>query len=391
MPEATATASPAPAASPSTASGASSAPAASMSQPATAGPQTTSGTTNMAAAAEAAMAGKGAKGVTEAFRPTPAPTPAAEQAPSNPQPAEPAGTADDTLGLSDKQVQALRRAHAWDPDNLRTFPLSNLKAYANKLAESQSQADREYQQRRQQAGNKPGEGQPAGSTAEADAGKDSAEAQKAQQDGQPPQTQPLRFSEQDISQFLVENSSFKLDPKESEALALDLGDEGVKAVNMLVGKHQQAMAAAMAKTYMQLQAPLVNAIGQVLGWKEQSEWTAGMTQLRQQPGYAKMDAPTETAFRKAVVEHVRSKGDPNYRFEQAIPEVAQRFFKVDPRLAAQAEIGRVADPMLASSGARPSAVAATPRPQTQEQRMAAAALAAMSGKGAQGAREAYTA
>jgi hypothetical protein len=389
MPEATATTS-APAASSAPASApASSTPAVSMGQPSPAGSQTTGGKVNMQAAAEAAISGKGRQAVAEAFRA--APTPPAAPAPSNPQPeatAQPSAAADDTLGLSEKQVQALRRAQAWDPEDLRTIPTTNLKAWADKLAAKQSQADREYSQRK--AAEKSGTGQPASKDAEAQPGDDSAAAPpEAPQEGQPSPASaaPFAFNEQAISQFVLKQ--IEPDAKESQTLVDQFGEDGVKAIR----QRETRLASAVSGAVMQAVAPVLQGTMQVVQHLMDAEFESGIAALSNQPGFENVEQSPENldALRKAALAEIRAKNDPKYRFPQAIKDVASRVFNVDPSLAARAQLVRKAQPILATSGARPSAGNPSPRPLTQAERLRRAAEAATSGKGAAGVREAMIA
>jgi hypothetical protein len=325
------------------------------------------------AAAAAAIAGKGSAGVRSAWQATP---PAAE-APSNPQASATPAT-EDSFGFNPAQVQALKRAQLFDPDIISTIPPSNRVAWANKWAEKLSANDRAYAQSK-----KPGEAQPA--EAEAKPGEDdSAATPPTQQDSQPSQATELSdFSEQGITQFVLK--SLEPNAEETQSLVDTFGEDGVAVVR----GRESRLASAMAQAQTKALAPLVNALTHVLERFEHDDFATGLADLRQQPGYDKLDDSGIQALREAARADVRAKNDPKYRLSNAIKAVASSVFNVDPRLAAQAQLARSANSMLASSGQRPSSVSPTGRPVSEAERLNLAAQAALAGKGREGVAAAY--
>lgn len=378
MPEATSTPSAAPAASSAPAGDASSSQA--QSAPQTQAP-------NPIAAAQAAIDGKGSQGVSEALKPVD--NASAQQPPqeTTAQPAENAEVVDrgETLGLSEKQVNALRRAHAWDPESLRTMPTTNLKAYADKLAAKQAQQDREYSQRNQGRGKKPGEARPADAEAAPGQTDDSAGTPDTQQDGQPSTPQLDAFNEQALSQFVLK----QLEPtaEETATLVVQFGEDGVKAIR----QRETRQASAMARAMMQTMQPMLEQSRFLAGYLVNLETDAGLATLAQKPGFdkIKVDAASRNALVQEAMKEARLRNDPDVRLRDLIPEVAPRVFRdFDPHLAAQVNMARAGNQNLHASAVRPSSSAPVARPVDPYERQLQAAQRAIEGAGVAGVREA---
>lgn len=292
-----------------------------------------------------------------------------------------AGASDD-MGLNAAQVQAFKRAGAWDPDTLAAIPISNLKAMANKLDAKQREMDRQHSLATQ--GKKPDEGQPA-EKAEAEAGTADTPETK-QQDGQPSPLAISDYSEKGIADFVMK--SIEPTKEESEALVSEFGEDGAKAIR----SREQRLVSTVAQAQMQILKPLLSGLMTSLQWAQEAEFEHGVASLKSQPGFESFDASPEnlTALRTAADKDIRAKNDPAYRYRDAVKAVASSVFNVDPAMAAQAALARKANLYTSTSGSRPTSANPSPRPTTPEQRALAAAEAAMRGQGVQGVREALS-
>jgi hypothetical protein len=330
---------------------------------------------NTMAAFEAAKAGKGRDAVIAAAQP--APDPAQQQQSATPLTNE-AGNAVADLGLTEKQVQALKRAHALDM--AADIPAERRSAWADAIAAKLSDRDRKYQQDRQQnkqndAGNPDPGAEPDGQQTASD--KETGKTEPAAPEGDPSDVLQWAYKPEALEASILK--SIEMPKEEADTLASLVGED--------YAQHLQADRKRLATTFsehlsraMQLNLNMSSGIARDM---ERAERTAAVNALKGQPGFDKIDLNPEarTALIAKAEELIRAKADfENYRYEQAIPEAAATLFNVNPRLAARAELAQTSDPYLQSSGVKPTARLAQPRALTDAERTRQAFILATQGK-----------
>lgn len=338
------------------------------------------------AAYDAVMAGKSEGEVAQSFNGAkPAGQTVVAATSDNPtgKPADDASTgsiatdAGENLGLNEKQVQALKRKGVWDPDALKTMPLTNRKAFADRVGQRISEEDRKFQLDKNGKLDASGKAQP-GATPEGQADGGSENPQTNTQDGSTPEQTPFAFTQASIAQAIETAVSKSLKPEEATALADTLGEDAFTAMQA----RERAVAHSVASAMTQTVTPIMNLLLGMVHRFEADETATAIETLRKQPGYESVAFSEDQikALRVAAGDDIRARGQQGDRIRDAIKRVAGSVFNVDPALAARAQLAKTADPYLRSSGARPQQRLENPRPNTKAQHASLAFDLATQGK-----------
>jgi hypothetical protein len=267
---------------------------------------------------------------------TPAPTPAKDAKTKGEPPKQASDEEPNERGLTAKELTALKRGKI-DPDAdvWKSVPASNLKAIARQMAESQSAADRAYQEARK--GKDPTAPEVEGEEPPAEPGEEEEvtpppAASKQQQPSQDPGNRQSRFAIDEATRTAFEDIG-----------GTALAEPVAKAFGAFEGHVEQQLNAHLA--------PVTAVMHGLLQMIESMHFDSGIESLKQQAGFGQLDDAQTTAIREKAEHLLRAstKPLPEYNLRDAVAEAARVLYQPNVQQTAQQALMDRRTKALASS------------------------------------------
>lgn len=275
--------------------------------------------------------------------------------PSPSQPDASAGAKDETYGLTDKELNAIKR-QTKDLSFLAMMPISNRKAIAKWHADTAAEADRRFQQASQGKN-------PDGTPIDQANPTTSQEATPGTKDGNATPAEPGKPAAQ---QAAPDSAALFAPFKVSEARSTALNELGGKAaVDAMSGLADDITAHVSGQV-----AQVMKLVSFTLERFERTDFSEALDALKKQPGLENLNEEQVKQLRDEARNLIVAKGDPmSYGWKNAVPIAAAGLFQQNVQQAAQAALLQSRQQSLnAAPDKGDQRVAQTARPMTMAQR-----------------------
>lgn len=248
---------------------------------------------------------------------SPANTPAQDHS----KPDGAAAPAEENYGLSEKELNAIKRHGGSDVTYLALMPLTNRKAIAKRAGEAIAEADRTFQSQRQATAAGENQAKPT----------DSQEATPGKTDGTATPAEPGKPAAQQAAPEPSLFAPFKISEARSQTLH-ELG--GKAAVESLTGLAQEIDAHVSGQL-----GQVMKLVNFTLERFERTDFADALDALKKQPGLENLTEDQVKQLRDEARTLIVAKGDPmSYGWKNAVPIAAAGLFQQNVQQAAQAAL-----------------------------------------------------